>query len=206
MNIPNSFIKNVSIARKHIDLSEEDLDNLLREVGLIYSGIETMAKKSVSIELAYHLSKIFNKNIEYFICDHFTPLDLEYVNTKTQNYIKQNKKTNKDPKLVTKFINAYVIIYIRDFAKGTKFTNTDIIPNLPPILNLETSIDWSSGLLKGLVKNTKTYRKSPDDIDPKNRGEVIYVLEDQVPDSIIEKAIKKVDAEWLIQQYEKSDK
>ncbi|MNT45776.1 hypothetical protein D3C72_1823750 [compost metagenome] len=149
----------------------------------------------MSLEAAYYISKIFNRVIEDFIDDNFNPFELNTVNIKTQQYIQHN--TNEKANVISSFINAYVIIIIKNLPKGTRFVNSDIIPKLPPVLNLETSIDWTSGLLKGLVKNTNTFRKSANDKDPRNRGEAIYELKMEVPEHTIRKAIKKVDTLWL---------
>jgi len=199
MDISIIFLKNVEIARNHLGLSAIDIDNLLKQHNLKYSSL----KKKVSIEAAYYISKIFNRVIEDFINDNFHPFELNTVSIETQLYIQQNS-TNKKTKVISNFINAYVIIIIKKFPKGTQFVNSDIIPKLPPVLNLETSIDWTSGLLKGLVNNTNTFRKSENDKDPRNRGEAIYELNMEVPEHTIMKAIKKVDAEWL-RKFEKKN-
>ncbi|PUV22760.1 hypothetical protein [Sphingobacterium athyrii] len=198
MNIPLIFLKNVEIAREHLGLSANDIDNLLNQYHIKYSSL----KKKVSIEAAYYISKIFNRIIEDFINDNFHPFELNTVNIETQQYI-QHKTTNEKTKVISGFINAYVIIIIKNFPKGSQFINSDIISKLPPILNLETSIDWTSGLLKGLVKNTNTFRKSENDKEPRNRGEAIYELKMEVPEHTIMKAIKKVDAQWLKEFEEK---
>ncbi|MEN5231866.1 hypothetical protein [Sphingobacterium faecium] len=205
MIISQTFLLNVSIARKHINLDESDLDNLLKEYNFKYTGLEKKLKKTISLEQAYHIAKVFNRTIEDFITDDFRPFDLITTNIKTQEYIQENVKTIKDQNIITKFINAYVIIIIKDFEKGAQFTNSDIIPNLPPIHNQESSIDWTAGLLKGLVTNTNKFRKSSDDNDPRNRGEVIYLLKDQIPKDVINKALKKVDQLWL-KEFEKNPK
>ena len=192
MNIPLIFLKNVEIAREHLGLSANDIDNLLNQYRIKYSSL----KKKVSIEAAYYISKIFNRAIEDFINDNFHPFELNTVNIETQQYIQHNL-TNEKTKVISSFINAYVIIIIKNFPKGTQFINSDIIPKLPPVLNLETSIDWTSGLLKGLVKNTNTFRKSGNDKDQRNRGEAVYELIMDVPEHIVIKASKKVDAQWL---------
>ncbi|WP_286778310.1 MULTISPECIES: hypothetical protein [Sphingobacterium] len=192
MDIPFIFLKNVETAREHLGLSATDIDNLLKQYDIKYSSL----KKKVSLEAAYYISKIFNRVIEDFIDDNFNPFELNTVNIKTQQYIQHNS-TNEKPNVISSFINAYVIIIIKNLPKGTRFVNSDIIPKLPPVLNLETSIDWTSGLLKGLVKNTNTFRKSANDKDPRNRGEAIYELKMEVPEHTIRKAIKKVDTLWL---------
>lgn len=198
MNIPLIFLRNVEAARKHLGLSVNDLDNLLQQKNIKYS----LLKKRVSIEAAYHISKIFNRIIEDFINDNFHPFELNTVNIETQEYIERNL-VNQNTGVITKFINSYVIIVIKNFPKGTQFINSDIIPQLPPNLNLETSIDWTSGLLKGLVKNTNTFRKSENDKDPRHRGEAVYELIMEVPEHTIIKANKKVDAQWLKEFEEK---
>lgn len=192
MDIPIIFLKNIEIAGKHLGLSAIDIDNLLIKHHLKYSSL----KKKVSLEAAYYISRIFNRAIEDFIDENFQPFELNTVSIETQQYIQQ-KSTNEKTKVISSFINAYVIIIIKNFPKGTQFVNSDIIPKLPPVLNLETSIDWTSGLLKGLVNNTSTFRKSENDKDPRNRGEAIYELNMEVPEHTIMKAIKKVDAQWL---------
>ncbi len=192
MDIPFIFLKNVETAREHLGLSATDIDNLLKQYNIKYSSL----KKKVSLETAYYISKIFNRVIEDFIDDNFDPFELNTVNIKTQQYIQHNS-TNEKTNVISSFINAYVIIIIKNLPKGTRFVNSDIIPKLPPVLNLETSIDWTSGLLKGLVKNTNTFRKSAYDKDPRNRGEAIYELKMEVPEHTIRKAIKKVDTVWL---------
>ncbi|WP_411973693.1 hypothetical protein ACLCDV_11030 [Sphingobacterium sp. Lzh-3] len=192
MDIPFIFLKNIETARDHIGLSATDMDNLLKQYDIKYSSL----KKKVSLEAAYYISKIFNRVIEDFIDDNFDPFELNTVNIKTQQYIQHNS-TNEKTNVISSFINAYVIIIIKNLPKGTLFVNSDIIPKLPPVLNLETSIDWTSGLLKGLVKNTNTFRKSANDKDPRNRGEAIYELKMEVPEHTIRKAIKKVDTVWL---------
>jgi len=192
MDIPFIFLKNVETAREHLGLSATDIDNLLKQYDIKYSSL----KKKVSLEAAYYISKIFNRVIEDFIDDNFNPFELNTINSKTQQYIQHNS-TNEKPNVISSFINAYVIIIIKNLPKGTRFVNSDIIPKLPPVLNLETSIDWTSGLLKGLVKNTNTFRKSANDKDPRNRGEAIYELKMEVPEHTIRKAIKKVDTLWL---------
>lgn len=204
MIISLNFLSNVTMARKHINLSESDLDNLIKEYGFNYSKLENGSKKTVSLELAYRIAQVFNRSIEDFITDDFQPFDLITTNIRTQEYIKKNIKTNKDHSVIKKFINAYVIIIIKNFKKDTQFTNSDIIPKLPPILNQYNSIDWTAGLLKGLVTNTNNYRKSPDDNDPKNRGEAIYQLNEQVPKNVIDKALKKVDQDWLKKYYDET--
>lgn len=205
MIISQTFLLNVSIARKHINLDESDLDNLLKEYNFKYTGLEKKLKKTISLEQAYHIAKVFNRTIEDFITNDFRPFDLITTNIKTQEYIQENVKTIKDQNIITKFINAYVIIIIKDFEKGAQFTNSDIIPNLPPIHNQESSIDWTAGLLKGLVTNTNKFRKSSEDSDPRNRGEVIYLLKDQIPKDVINKALKKVDQLWL-KEFEENPK
>lgn len=199
MDIPGIFLSNLIKARKHLNLSEDDINHLLQEYAVRYSELN----KTISLKLAYYISKIFNKKIEDFIDDNFKPFDLSSLSITTQKYLKQKAILKDEDRVISKFINAYVIIVIKSFKKMTQFTNSDILPLLPPVLNLETSIDWTSGILKGLVKNTNTYRKSPKDNDPRNRGEVIYQLVIEVPQSIIDKAIKKVDPLWLKKYEEK---
>ncbi|MBL1410970.1 hypothetical protein [Sphingobacterium faecale] len=201
MSIPLIFLKNVEIACKYLGLSETDLDNLLKQYNVKYSSL----KKRVSLEVAYYISKIFNRVIEDFITENFQPFALNTISIETQEYIKHNS-TIKKTKKITNNINAYVVIIIKNFPKGTQFINSTITHKLPPDLNLETSIDWTSGILKGLVKNTKTFMKPENDTTQKSPGEAIYELKKEVPELVISKAIKKVDAHWLKEFEEKNKK
>lgn len=195
-SLEDKFIEKAKEFRLHFALSEDDIDELLIERNLTYSKLE-YRKRTLTLELAEAYPLIYG--IEYcdFKKDETIPPEFDELPQATQNFIKNKTTTgNKVGLKGTKNKASYVIILIKEFPLGHKFTNSQIIPTLPPPANEDQSIDWGKGLLKGLVKNTG---KSSFYIDASGdkRREATYEIVKTVDKELLEKAMKNVDEKWL---------
>lgn len=195
------FIKNIKELRVSLKVTEAGMDFLLKKYNLIYTGAEGQSAKGISLDLAKRVSNLFGKDIEYFLNADFVPISVDDLPTDTKKFLTDelpyilNVEQGEEGKLS---IAAYVVIYLKYYNNNkTKFVNSEILPFLPDPLNKLTSIDWSSGLLKGLVTNTKTYKKNPLITDPRNRGEAYYQLNGPIPTDTVDKALKKVNLALL---------
>ncbi|UGU15378.1 hypothetical protein LS482_17050 [Sinomicrobium kalidii] len=89
---------------------------------------------------------------------------------------------------------SYVIRAIKDYPVGRNFLNIEILKTLPPPLNKQTSIAWTTGLLKGLVKSTKKYQNYIDE-DGKTKRGMIYTIVKEVSPELLKKALKNIEKE-----------
>jgi|SRR5690606_34658825 len=190
------FIKNAKLFRLHFGLSEDEIDLLLVDKKLKYKGLE-LGTRTLTLELAEAYPLIYG--IEYcdFKKEETTIPTFEELPKATQNLIRNKTSSgNKVGRKGTKNKASYVIILIKDFSLGHKFTNSQIIPSLPPPANKDQSIDWGKGLLKGLVKNTgkSSYYT---DASGEERREATYEIVKTVDKALLDKATKNVDKEWL---------
>ncbi|GGC43100.1 hypothetical protein GCM10011386_39210 [Parapedobacter defluvii] len=190
------FIEKSKLFRLHFGLSEEEIDAFLSNKNLKYKGLE-LGSRTLTLELAEAYPLIYG--IEYceFKKEDIAIPALEDLPKATQNYI-QNKENsgNRVGSKGTKNKASYVTILINDFPIGHKFTNSEIIPSLPSPANKDKSIDWGKGLLKGIVKNTKTSRYYIDK-DGKKHREAIYEIVKSVDPLVLDKAKENVGEEWL---------
>lgn len=190
------FISNIKELRVTLKITEAVMDILLQKYDLVYTGVERQPAKSISIDLAKRISNLFGRDIEYFLDKDCALLKKEDTPKELQDFLNNILPTLSSPEDSSQkklSLAAYVIIYLKYFNSKTSFANSDILPHLPPPLNKLTSIDWTSGLLKGLVTNTKKYKKNPNITDKRYHGEVYYTLNGLIPAETIDKALKKVD-------------
>ncbi|WP_447767930.1 hypothetical protein [Sphingobacterium faecium] len=189
------FISNIRKLRIALGITEIIMDLLLQEYDLVYSGVESDLEKVISLDLAKQVCNLFGKEIEYFLNENCKLITKDKIPKETQNYLAKisEKQSSIDKKTVKISLAACVIIYLNYYNTKIKFANSDILPYLPTPLNQLKSIDWSSGLLKGLVFNTKTYKKNPLISDKRNLGEAYYELKGPIPMETLDKALKKVD-------------
>ncbi|WP_367330729.1 hypothetical protein [Sphingobacterium multivorum] len=189
--------------RMHFNLSEDDIDLLLKGKGIRYKGIES-GTRIVTLEIAETLSLVVY-GIEYcvFKRDETTFPEYEKLPEATKTLLESKANAgNKVGSKGTKNKASYVIIVIKDFKIGHQFTKSEIISVLPSPLNLEAAIDWNKGLLKGLVKNTNTSKHWVDE-EGKKRREAIYQMIKSVNSRLLEKARKSFDPEALKEFEEK---
>jgi len=190
------FISNIKELRVSLKITEVVMDILLQKYNLVYSGIESQLNKTFSLDLAKRIANLFGKDIEYFLDEDCVLITKESTPKELQDFLNNQLPNLTSPKdsIKKKFsLAAYVIIYLKYFNSKKLFANSDILPYLPYPLNKLTSIDWTSGLLKGLVTNTKKYKKNPNITDKRYHGEVYYTLNGPIPTETIDKALKKVD-------------
>lgn len=195
-SLEDKFIEKAKEFRLHFGLSEDDIDELLIERNLTYSKLE-YRKRTLTLELAEAYPLIYG--IEYcdFKKDETIPPEFDELPQATQNFIKNKTTTrNKVGLKGTKNKASYVIILVKDFPLGHKFTNSEIIPYLPPPANEDQSIDWGKGLLKGLVENTRQSSYYLDENGEKRR-EATYQIIKPVNEALLEKAMENVDEGWL---------
>ncbi|MGB3105587.1 hypothetical protein [Sphingobacterium siyangense] len=192
--------------RMHFNLSEDDIDLLLKGKGIKYKGIES-GTRIVTLEIAETLPLVVY-GIEYCVFKRDETTFPEYEKlpeaTKTLLESKANAGNTVGTK-GTKNKASYVVLVIKEFKKGHQFINSDIICVLPPPLNLEKAIDWNKGLLKGLVKNTNTSKHWIDE-NGKKRREAIYIMVEEVNEELLEKARKSIEPKTLIEFEERSKK
>ncbi|WP_312789270.1 hypothetical protein [Sphingobacterium sp.] len=188
--------------RLHFNLSEDDIDLLLKGKNIKYKGIES-GTRIITLEIAETLPLIVY-GIEYCVFKKEETTFPEYEKlpeaTKTLLESKANAG-NKVGSKGTKNKASYVVIVIKDFKIGHQFTLSEIISVLPSPLDLEKAIDWNKGLLKGLVKNTNTSKHSVDE-NGKKRREAIYEMILSVNSELLEKAKKCIDTK-VLQKFEK---
>jgi len=192
----SKFTKKAKEFRLHFGLSEDDIDELLIEKGLTYSKLE-YGKRTLTLELAEAYPLLYG--IEYcdFKKEKTTVPKFEKLPQTTQNFVNNKSTTgNKVGLKGTKNKASYVIILIKDFTIGRQFTNSEIIPSLPPPANKDLSIDWSKGLLKGLAENIHKSNYYIDENGDKKR-EATYQLIKPVDNELLEKALENVDKNWL---------
>lgn len=190
------YIEKAKAFRLHFKLSEEEIDELLRDKDLGYSRLES-GKRTLTLELAEAYPLIYG--IEY--CDfkkrNITFPSFEQLPKATQELInKKSASGNKVGLKGTKNKASYVVILIKDFPIGHKVTNSSIIPLLPAPANKDQSIDWGKGLLKGLVKNTGKSNYYVDASGEKRR-EATYEIIKAVDSETLTKAMQNVDEDWV---------
>ncbi|MDR6733482.1 hypothetical protein [Sphingobacterium sp. 2149] len=197
------FREKAKIFRLHFNLSEEDIDQLLKGKDLVYSKVES-GKRTITLELAESYPfVIFGIDYCVFKRDETTFPEYEKLPLATRELIESKSNAgNKVGSKGTKNKASYVVIVIKDFKEGHKFIKSEIISVLPSPLNLEKSIDWNKGLLKGLVKNTNTSKNWVDENGKKHR-EAIYEMIKEVDVKLLEKAKKSFDQEALKEFEEK---
>lgn len=189
--------------RMHFNLSEDDIDLLLKGKGIKYKGIES-GNRIVTLEIAETLPLVVY-GIEYcvFKKDETTFPEYEKLPEATKTLLESKANAgNKVGSKGTKNKASYVIIVIKDFKIGHQFTKSEIISVLPSPLNLEAAIDWNKGLLKGLVKNTNISKHWVDE-EGKKRREAIYQMIESVNSGLLEKAKKSIEPKALKEFEEK---
>lgn len=199
----DKFRKKAKEFRLHYNLSEDDIDQLLKEKDLVYSKVES-GKRTITLQLAESYPLVVY-GIEYCMFKKDDTMFPEYEKlpeaTKTLLESKANAG-NKVGSKGTKNKPSYVVIVIKDFKIGHQFTKSEIISVLPSPLNLETAIDWNKGLLKGLVKNSNTSKHWVDE-KGKKRREATYEIVREVDSGLLEKAKKSIKPKALKEFEEK---
>lgn len=197
------FRKKAKEFRLHFNLSEDDINQLLKEKGLVYSKVES-EKRTITLELAESYPLVVY-GIEYcvFKKDETTFPEYEKLPESTKTLLESKANAgNKVGSRGTKNKASYVVIVIKDFKVGHQFIKSEIISVLPSPLNLEKAIDWNKGLLKGLVENTDTSKHWVDK-NGKKRREAIYEMIQSVNSELLEKAKRSIDPEDLKEFEEK---
>lgn len=183
--------------RLHFNLSEDDIDMLLKGKNIKYKGIES-GTRIITLKIAESLPLIVY-GIEYcvFKKEETTFPEYQKLPEATKNLLEHKVNAgNKVGSKGTKNKASYVVIVIKDFKIGYQFTKSEIISILPSPLNLEKAIDWNKGLLKGLVKNTNTSKHWVDKNGKKHR-ETIYEIIQSVNSEVLEKAKRSISPEDL---------
>jgi len=188
-SLEHRFTKKAKTFRLHFQLSEEDVDELLKEAGVSYSKLES-GKRTLTLALAEAYPLLYG--IKY--CD-FKKVETEIpifenLPQSTQFFIKNKPNLgNKVGLKGTKNKASYIIIAIKDFEIGHTFINSEILQLLPDPLNFDKTIEWNKGLLKGYVKNTKRSKTYKDKNGQKKRGTIYEVIKiiDKV---LVERAMK----------------
>lgn len=194
--ISRIFISNIKKTRISLGIIQYIIDLLLEEYNLVYTGMESNPKAIISLDLAKRVSELFGKEIEYFLNENCELIPKNKLPGRTQDFlIKNQTRINEDA--AKNKLAASVILYLEHYNQKELFANSDILPFLPTPLNQLKSIDWSAGLLKGLVSNTKTYKKNPTITDKRYNGEVYYKLKGPIPKETVNKALKKMDLALL---------
>jgi len=205
MTNEEKFIIKAKLFRLHFGLSEEEMDLLLVNKGLKYKGLE-LGSRTLTLELAEAYPLLYGVEYCDFKRDEVTVPDFEKLPETTQEFIKNKATSGSKVGLKgTKNKASYVIILIKDFVVGHKFTNSQIIPSLPPPANKDKSIDWGKGLLKGLVQNIHQSSYYIDE-NGEERRETTYEIVKTVDKELLDKATKNVDEEWLKKVMEKKKK
>lgn len=195
------YIKKAKDFRLHFKLSEEEVDELLKDKSLVYSRLES-GKRTLTLELAEAYPLIYG--IEYcdFKKENTTFPTFKELPKPTQELINKKSATgNKVGLKGTKNKASYVVILIKDFPVGHKISNSSIIPLLPAPANQDQSIDWGKGILKGLVRNTGESNYYID-ANGKKRREATYEIIKAIDSETVTKAIQNVDEDWL-KEFEK---
>lgn len=197
MNPQQWFINKSKDFRIHFSLTEADVDALLIDKGVSYTGLE-LGSKTLTLDLAEAYPLIYG--LEY--CE-FKKEDTSYPNfdalpQTTQDYINRRPDgSGKNAGLKgTKNRANYIICVMKDFPVGHTFLNREIVEKLPNSLSDDTSITWNNGILKGLVKATRKFHSYIDDKGKKIRL-MIYEVVKAVDKELLGKATKHVDEEWL---------
>lgn len=195
MDIEEKFIAKSRKFRVHFKLTEDDIDSLLASKSLKYKGLE-LGTKTLTLELAEAYPLIYG--IDY--CD-FKKIEttfpkLSELPPTTQNYINNRPEGagNTVGLKGSKNMASHVIIAIKDYPVGHDFLNFEVLKTLPPPLNEQTTITWTTGLLMNLVKSTK---KSETYIDAtgKTRRGMIYTIVKKVSPKLLKKAQEKIEKE-----------
>jgi len=197
------FRKKAKEFRLHFNLSEEDIDQLIKEKGLVYSKVES-GKRTITLELAESYPLVVY-GIDYCVFKKDETTFPEYEKLPESTKILLESKENSSNKVGSKGTKnkaSYVVIVIKDFKVGHQFIKSEIISVLPSPLNLEKSIDWNKGLLKGLVKNTNTSKHWVDE-KGKKRRETSYEIIREVDSGLLEKAKKSIEPKALKEFEEK---
>lgn len=189
--------------RMYFNLSEDDIDLLIKGKGIKYKGVES-GNRIITLEIAETLPLVvYGMDYCVFKKDETTFPEYEKLPLATRELLESKSNAgNKVGSKGTKNKASYVIIVIKDFKEGHKFINSEIISVLPSPLNLEKSIDWNKGLLAGIVKNTNTSEHWVDE-NGKKRRETIYEIIREVDSELLEKAKKSFDPEALKEFEEK---
>lgn len=189
--------------RMYFNLSEDDIDLLIKGKGIKYKGVES-GNRIITLEIAETLPLVvYGMDYCVFKKDETTFPEYEKLPEATKTLLESKANAgNKVGSKGTKNKASYVVIVIKDFKIGHQFTKSEIISVLPSPLNLETAIDWNKGLLKGLVKNTNTSKNWVDENGKKHR-EAIYEMIKEVDFKLLEKAKKSFDPEALKEFEEK---
>ena len=197
MNSQHWFIYKSKEFRIHFNLTEADIDVLLAEKGISYTGLE-LGTKTLTLDIAEAYPLIYGLDYCEFKKDETSYPIFEKLPKATQDHINNRKESvGKNVGLKgTKNRASYIIFVIKDFPVGYQFLNIDIVKDLPHPLSNDGSITWNNGLLKGLVKSTGKY-KSYIGQDGKTTRSIIYELVKSVSPHLFEKAKKNIDEEWL---------
>lgn len=195
--LKEEYVKKAKEFREYFDMSEEDIDTLLKPKKLKYSRLE-IGKRTLTLELAeaYPLIVYGIEYCEFKKRETVIP-EFENLPVATQTLLNNKSRTgNKVGTKGTKNKASYIIYIIKDFPVGRKITNSRIIPLLPSPINKDNSIDWGKGLLKGHVKNIKqsSYYIAE---NGEERREATYEVIKAVDGSVAEEAIKNIDKEWI---------
>lgn len=205
MDIEDWFINKSKDFRIHFKLTEADVDALLMEHGVSYTGLE-LGTKTLTLEIAETYPLIYGLDYCKFKKDETSFPHFDELPQATKDYIKNRPDgSGKNVGLKgTKNRASYIIFIIKDFPVGYTFLNNEIVRKLPYPLSEDSSITWNNGLLKGLVKATRKYQSNVDK-DGKTMRSMIYEIIEQVPPRLLKKAKKNVDDEWL-KEFEKKSK
>lgn len=193
MNIEEEFIARCQKFRLHFKLSENDIDTLLSDKNLKYTGLE-LGTKTLTLKLAEAYPMIYGIDYCHFKLSHVPLPDFDDLPQTTQNYINSRPKGAGGTVGLkgSKNMASYVILAIKDYQIGRKFLNIEILKTLPPPLNEQKTIAWTTGLLSGHVKNTKKHQNYIDEEGAVKRM-AIYTIVKQVSQETLDQALKNIE-------------
>jgi len=195
MTNEDKFVAKSKDFRLHFKLTEDDVDTLLAGRKLKYKGLES-GTRTVTLELAEAYPLIYGMEYCDFKKDDTTFPAFSELPQSTQDYIKNRPEGTGDTVGLkgSKNMASHVIHAIKDYPVGHEFLNFEILKKLPPPLNKETTITWTTGLLKGLAKNTRKYREYVDQEGATKRG-MVYTIVKSVTPELLEKAMNNIEKE-----------
>lgn len=188
------FIEKAKQFRIHFDLTEQDIDFLLKKVRLKYSGLEK-GKRTLTLALAEAYPLLYGIGYCDFKKAIVTFPDSNDLPQSTKDFYNSPHKSPTSGLGLrgTKHKNSYIIFAMKSYAVGDQFVNSDILSKLPAPLDQEKAIEWNKGLLKGLVKNTKEYQKH-ETASGTIASQAIYEVIKAVSPELLATALKNMDA------------
>jgi len=191
-DISNRFVSKAKRFREHYNISEKNLDILLKEKKLTYTKLE-YGKRTLTLELAEGIAEVYGLTYCKFIEPDQGPPEIKDLPIATQEKIETKEGKFKVAQKGTLNLNENIVIVLNKYVAGNTFTNSQIISKLPKDLVKHMtgkSIEWNKGILKDLVIDTK--KTSPSPAGNNFKQEKIYELVMEITPEMLEKAKEKI--------------